>query len=123
MFTDDYIHELQRAMKQNGGVTVTFHAPIGDNARCFIALNRVFGIEERGVLICVENCSGMFFNLDRPLNKFRLVSAGAPLYLADQLAALVNSIVSLAEQGSTGPDGLPDMTETTDDEHKAARTD
>jgi hypothetical protein len=87
---EDAITTIRQRLAETGGVT--FQGP--DNKSVYLVLNRNIGIEKNGILLAYEGSGAYFFDLDRPLNQFRLAKHGFSLRVAPALAELVNAILS-----------------------------
>lgn len=84
---------IREKLSETGGVSIT--GPEGKAV--FLVLNRNLGIEKNGILVAYEGGGAFFFDLDRPLNQFRLVQHGFSLRIAPALASLVNAILEPSE--------------------------
>lgn len=90
--SEETITNIQVTLREVGGVTLT--GPEGKSL--FLVLNRNLGIEKEGIMIAYEGGGAYFFELDRPLNRFRLVQHGFSYRVAPLIADLVNAILSKA---------------------------
>lgn len=93
------IEHLREQLRDTGGCALT--GP--DGKSLFLVLNRNLGIEKPGILIAYEGHGAYFFDLDRPLNQFRLVKHGFSLRIAPTLAELVNAILDPGEASPEQP--------------------
>ena len=100
--SDDTISHIRARLQAEGGVTVK--GPGGKNV--YLVLNRNIGVDQNGILVAYEGGGAYFFDLDRPLNKFRLTQHGFSLSIAPALADLVNAILS-SEASTEEPMKLP----------------
>jgi len=67
-----------------------------DGRRIFFVMSRVLDMRETGILIAYEGEGAIFVPLDdRPLNVFRLLSAGFSANIAPTLADTVNGLLGL----------------------------
>jgi hypothetical protein len=88
--SDEVLNTVRKKLAETGGITL--QGPGGKAV--YLALNRNVGIERNGILIAYEGGGAYFFDLDRPLNKFRLAQHGFSLRVAPALADLVNAILT-----------------------------
>lgn len=79
---------LRESLADVGGLTLQDES----GRSLYIVLNRNLGIEKKGALVAYEGRGSMFFEMDRPLNKFRLLKAGFPAGTADIVSGLVNTV-------------------------------
>lgn len=99
VLSDEEISALKLTLLEQGCVWSTDKS--GD--RLFFVHSRLMPGMPNGVLISYEGKGSFFFGLDRPLNRFRLISAGFPLNVAPWLADLVNRLTGFANPNR--PDG------------------
>lgn len=87
---DDMIRELRQSLQERGSAVLT------DSAGRVVALVNagLLGIKGRGrLMVAYEGKGCFFFDGDRPLNQFRLVSAGFGTDVAGFTANLINAVV------------------------------
>ena len=79
-FTD--IEPTRQQLRHTGGARIVSPA----DKMLYLVRNDVLGVEEQGLLITYEGGGTFFFNLDRPINGFRLIKAGFSLRDAPAIA-------------------------------------
>lgn len=88
--TSTTLYEIRQQLRDVGGATL--QGPAGK--QLYLVLNRNLGMEQQGILIAYEGGGACFFDLDRPLNAFRLVERGFSLVVAPAISQLVNELLS-----------------------------
>lgn len=74
-----------------------------EGKRLFLIAANILAMDtDRGLLIAYEGEGTMFFELDRPLNVYRLLSAGFSVSVAATLADVVNELCGLNEDNVSG---------------------
>lgn len=94
MFDYSAIADIRKDLQSHGYVTL---ADLSGRALHLINTG-LFGGDGRGLLLAYEGWGAFTFDAQRPLNAFRLVSAGFPLTQAGVIADLVNQILHPAPQ-------------------------
>lgn len=82
-------------------ITLHGRAMVADTngRRLLLTSTELLGLPGNQILLAYEGKGVIFFELDRPLNRFRLLSHGFPEKVADSICSLVNAVVSiLADQ-------------------------
>lgn len=96
MLDNNTIDEIADRLLTEG--TTTFEDSEG--RRVLIMYAAKAGFETREFVLAYEKVGAMFFNLDRPLNKFRLSEAGFPLRLAPVVAETVNRLFVAVQEAT-----------------------
>ncbi|QSY98683.1 hypothetical protein J2J97_31935 (plasmid) [Rhizobium bangladeshense] len=105
--SEDILQSIRDQLREVGGATVK--GPL--DKQVYLVLNRNLGIEQKGIMVAYEGGGAYFFDLDRPLNQFRLVKHGFSLRVAPALADLVNAILSPSEASTEAhPENAPEAT-------------
>ncbi len=85
---DEYVEVLRAGLAKDGFVKAT--GP--DGQRLWLVLSTMLE-EPPGLLIAYEGVGAMFWELDRPLNEFRLVQHGFSIRIAPALADTLNRVM------------------------------
>lgn len=90
------IHQMRASLRSEGAASFTD----AGGRTVVLALSGLLGVKGKGrLVIAYEGRGCMFFDGQRPLNSYRLLSAGFSSDVAAYVADIVNKIVF---EGSTG---------------------
>ena len=92
MVEEAVVTDLRERLQKNG--SAYFLDTKGN--RIYLIHTQALQLDFEGVLIAYEGHGAFTFDLDRPLNSFRLISAGFPMQIAEELASLVNRVTRVA---------------------------
>ena len=88
MFEEKVIEELRLRLETEGSTNFAD----AKGRRLYLIRTKLLHMPFDGLLIAYEGCGAMTFELDRPLNKFRLIQSGFGFDVAETLAGLVNRV-------------------------------
>ena len=91
MFNLDAVEILKDSLQERGTALLTDI----NGSRLTLISNKVLGITNPCILISYEGYGSFYYEFDRPLNAFRLISAGFSLRVAQEVSDLINKLVEL----------------------------
>lgn len=80
------VEELREALVTKGSAKIID----ARGRRLYLIHSRILQEDFDGVVVAYEGAGAFVFNLDRPVNKFRLVSSGFDMSVAEIVADLIN---------------------------------
>ena len=107
MVPDTLINELRERLEEHGAAMVID----GAGRRLYLINARMVQLPHEGLIVAYEGFGTFTFDMVRPVNKYRLVSAGFDLGVSEYVADLVNRITRVGQaprpsHASKGPKGL-----------------
>lgn len=99
MFDSDDIARLKVRLLEKGSVS----ALDKQGRRLFFIDSRILDDLPAGLLIVYEGQGSFFYEMDRPLNRFRLLQARFPLTVAGWLSDLVNQLTGMTNNHPSTP--------------------
>lgn len=96
MLDPNLVEELRRTFRATGSAKLV--DPAG--RRIYLVDTRLLGETPAELLLAYEGQGSIVFSLDRPMNAFRLVSAGFSMRVAPQVAEIVNALCWAAPTGA-----------------------
>jgi hypothetical protein len=108
MFTDAMVEEMADDVHLRG----TTHICDNDGNRLIVCTATRLGIAgTKEFALIYENKGALFFTLERPLNQFRLMTAGFSMLVAGSIADMVNKLIAaVAKRIEAGRPALPGTT-------------
>lgn len=92
MFTEDVTHDMRETLLKHG---YAYMCDI-NGKRLYFVHTKLLRLDFTGLLVAYEGYGAFTYDMDRPVNAFRLVSAGFPLQVAGGLAYLINRLTGVA---------------------------
>lgn len=89
VFDAQMIEELRSRLLTEGSAKITD----GRGRRLYLVHSRLLKEDFDGIMVAYEGNGAFVFELDRPVNKFRLINSGFDMAVAEVVADLINRMV------------------------------